>query len=71
MSDEEEIYLNARKRVIAVLQKITFNEFIPSLGMDIGIYNGYNEEIHPGVYIRQSPTTRLAIVKLNSLRDRK
>ncbi|MFT5229903.1 MAG: peroxidase [Urechidicola sp.] len=49
MTDDEEIYLNARKKVIAILQKITFKEFMPSLGLDIGIYNGYDEEIQPDI----------------------
>ena len=48
---DEEIYQRARAIVIAELQAITFNEYLPSLlGRDaIPTYQGYNAEVDPGI----------------------
>lgn len=49
MTNDEEIFLNARKKIIALLQKITYQEFLPALGLDIADYEGYNSEVDPDI----------------------
>jgi hypothetical protein len=47
----DEIYQRARARVGAIMQAITYNEFLPILlGPDaIGPYEGYDPTVHPGI----------------------
>ncbi len=46
-TDDEVIYQEARKRVIAIMQKITFDEFLPSIGIYLDAFNGYDSNIQP------------------------
>ena len=48
---DEKIYQKARTKVMALLQHITFDEFLPALvGEDsLTDYKGYNENINPGI----------------------
>ncbi|HEX7026688.1 MAG TPA: peroxidase family protein, partial [Gammaproteobacteria bacterium] len=48
---EEEIYQRARRKVIALLQAITYNEFIPALlgWRALSPYRGYNPAVDPQI----------------------
>ncbi len=47
--NEEEVFQRARKWVGALLQNITFNEWLPAMGIHLPQYQGYNPEVNPGI----------------------
>lgn len=47
--DDEQLYQMARKQVGAELQSITFNEFLPALGIRLENYEGYDSRIQPDI----------------------
>lgn len=49
MRNDEEIYQTARKQVGGLIQSITYNEFMPSLGIQLDNYRGYRVDIRPDV----------------------
>jgi hypothetical protein len=46
-SDDETIYQLARKAVGALIQRITFQEFLPALGISLPDYAAYNKQVRP------------------------
>lgn len=48
--NDEQLYQEARRWVIAELQAITYNEFLPAiLGQKLPQYKGYNANVNPGI----------------------
>lgn len=49
MNDDEEMYQIARKWVGALIQSITYREFLPALGVQVKNYNGYRQNVRPDI----------------------
>ena len=46
---DEQLYQGARAIVIAEIQQITYNEYLPALGINLPQYKGYNPNVNPGI----------------------
>ena len=46
---DEQIYQMARKEVGAEIQAITYNEFLPALGITLDAYRGYSPNVRPDI----------------------
>lgn len=46
---DEELYLLAKKHVGAYIQGIVYNEWLPSMGVSLPQYTGYNPNMNPGI----------------------
>lgn len=47
--NDEDIYQRARKEVGAIIQAITFQEFLPAMGLTLSNYRGYNYYERPDI----------------------
>ncbi len=46
---DEELYQLARREVIGMIQAVTYNEFLPAIGISLGKYQGYNPNKNPDI----------------------
>ena len=44
---DEELYQKSRRMVIAIIQKITFDDWLPALGVNLDPYSGYDNQVNP------------------------
>lgn len=65
---DEQLFQRARKLVGAEMQAITYNEWLPIMGIDLPEYQGYNPNIEPNIYNAFSTAAfRVGHTLLNSL----
>jgi peroxidase len=46
---DEQIFQKARKILGALLQAVTYEEFLPAIGITLSVYEGYDATIDPGI----------------------
>jgi len=64
---DEQVFQMARRHVTAYLQNIVYSEWLPSMGVILPDYNGYNESMTPGVFnVFSSAAFRLGHTLINS-----
>lgn len=49
LQNDEEIYQQARKQVGAIMQAITYEQFLPALGIQLAEYSGYDDDLSPDI----------------------
>lgn len=64
---EEELFQHARRILIGIIQAITYEEWLPTLTIEIPPYQGYDPEVNPGIGNEFSAASfRLGHTLLNS-----
>ncbi len=53
---DEQVYQTARKIVGAEIQKITYEEWLPAMGIELDSYQGYNDSVDPSMSIEFTTT---------------
>lgn len=49
LTNDEDIYQKARKQVSGIIQAITYQEFLPAMGLCLHPYNGYKSSVRPDI----------------------
>ena len=49
LTNDEEIYQKARKEIGALIQAITYQEFLPAMGITLNNYSRYNDAVQPDI----------------------
>ncbi len=49
LKDDEDIFQKARKEVGALIQAITYQEFLPAIGVTLSNYAGYRDNVQPDI----------------------
>lgn len=49
VTNDEEIYQKARKEIGALIQAITYQEFLPAMGITLNNYSRYNSAVQPDI----------------------
>jgi len=63
----EQIYQRARKLVGGYIQSITYNEWLPAMGVHLPDYQGYNAEIDPSIFnVFSAAAFRIGHTMINS-----
>lgn len=45
--NDEQLYQHARKIVGGLIQSVVYDEWLPTMGVDVPEYTGYNQTVHP------------------------
>ncbi|MEM9835897.1 MAG: peroxidase family protein [Bacteroidota bacterium] len=45
--NDEQLYQHARKMVGGLIQSVTYNEWLPTMGVELATYTGYKSDVHP------------------------
>ncbi len=65
---DDDLFLEARRRVGALIQAITYEEWLPAMGVHLPAYSGYNENIDPGILnVFSAAAFRYGHTTINSL----
>ena len=64
---DEILYQRARKMIGAYIQKITFEDWLPAMGVYLPEYPGYNQEMNPGIFnVFSAAAFRIGHTMINS-----
>jgi hypothetical protein len=64
---DEQLYQKARRHVSAYFQNIVYNEWLPSMGVKLPEYSGYQSQLEPGIFnVFSASAFRLGHTLINS-----
>lgn len=64
---DERLYQTARKMIGAYIQKITFEDWLPAMGVQLPEYRGYNPNMNPGIFnVFSAAAFRIGHTMINS-----